>query len=343
MIKRPYVSIIVPVYNVEKYLPVCIESILLQTISDFELLLINDGSTDNSGEICNEYARLDNRVSVYHQKNAGASIARNRGIEEAISEYICFMDSDDWVDKEFLDNLCKNSDISDLNILTPISYDYEKYSILKKPQYSKGLYEASGICEFLIENDFFTIGDGGSCSKLYRKSIISQDGQRFLLNNAAYEDTLFTVHYLSKCEKVFLNEGAFYHYMHRGLNSLSTIRHPYSNYLDSGTYGLNIFVSMIDKYHFYQKKIFFIKGVTKFMNILNYSIFSLYRCSDPVDKDKRLNLIKELSLYNNRFKKGYKPSDIRLRTIKLILSIPSKRAIDFLLFLLFSASKKIIK
>ena len=88
-------SIIVPVYKVEKYIRSCIESILNQKYSDFELLLINDGSPDNSGEICDEYARSDERVKVFHQKNRGVSSARNVGLENSSGEYILFVDADD--------------------------------------------------------------------------------------------------------------------------------------------------------------------------------------------------------------------------------------------------------
>lgn len=91
------ISIIVPVYNTEKYLKECIGSILAQTYTDFELLLVDDGSTDNSGEICDEYAQKDSRVRVFHKENGGASSARNLGIEEAHGEYLHFVDADDFV------------------------------------------------------------------------------------------------------------------------------------------------------------------------------------------------------------------------------------------------------
>lgn len=91
------ISIIVPVYNTEKYIHACIDSILSQSITDFELLLINDGSTDWSGEICYEYAQKDSRIRVFHKKNGGVSSARNLGIEEAVGDYLHFVDADDIV------------------------------------------------------------------------------------------------------------------------------------------------------------------------------------------------------------------------------------------------------
>ena len=103
--KNKKVSIIVPVYNVEKYLQRCIESILTQTETDLELLLIDDGSKDKSGLICDEYAQKDERVNVIHKENGGVSSARNLGIEKANGEWMCFIDADDYVRLDFLSNI----------------------------------------------------------------------------------------------------------------------------------------------------------------------------------------------------------------------------------------------
>ena len=94
---NPQISVIVPVYNAEKYLRRCVDSILAQTFTNFELLLIDDGSKDKSGEICDEYARKDNRVKVFHKENGGVSSARNVGLDNAQGEWICFCDADDWM------------------------------------------------------------------------------------------------------------------------------------------------------------------------------------------------------------------------------------------------------
>jgi glycosyltransferase involved in cell wall biosynthesis len=99
------ISIIVPVYNAEKYLPQCIGSILSQTVTDFELLLIDDGSSDRSGKICDEYSRNDFRIRVFHKENSGVSSARNFGIDKAQGEWITFVDSDDWLATNFLEQM----------------------------------------------------------------------------------------------------------------------------------------------------------------------------------------------------------------------------------------------
>ena len=112
----PKVSIIVPVYNVEKYLSECVESILAQTFQDFELLLIDDGSRDNSGKICDKYAKNNDCIRVIHQQNSGASEARHTGVKYALGEWICFVDSDDTIPATSLEILVRNSSETDIVI-----------------------------------------------------------------------------------------------------------------------------------------------------------------------------------------------------------------------------------
>lgn len=101
-IRRCKISVIVPIYKAEKTLSKCISSILEQSLPDFELLLIDDGSSDASSSICEDWADRDERIRVFHQQNAGVSAARNKGLVEATGEYVCFVDSDDWVKTDYL-------------------------------------------------------------------------------------------------------------------------------------------------------------------------------------------------------------------------------------------------
>ncbi len=117
MNNSPLISVITPVYKVEEYLPKCIESILSQTFTDFELLLINDGSPDNSGKICNKYAERDSRIRVFHQKNQGVSTARNKGLNESKGKYILFVDSDDYLSSGTFLELSKMIDANNVDII----------------------------------------------------------------------------------------------------------------------------------------------------------------------------------------------------------------------------------
>lgn len=111
------ISIIVPVYNVEKYLSKCVESIVAQTFSDWELLLIDDGSKDNSGALCDEYADADDRVSVFHKENGGVSSARNLGLEKACGDWVMFVDADDWISNDCLEICLHEAIENDLQLL----------------------------------------------------------------------------------------------------------------------------------------------------------------------------------------------------------------------------------
>ena len=102
------ISIIIPVYNVKLYLDNCIQSVIQQSYTDFECILVDDGSTDGSSEICDQWAEKDNRIIIVHQPNGGVSSARNKGLEQAKGEYICFIDSDDWVDVDYLSAMINN-------------------------------------------------------------------------------------------------------------------------------------------------------------------------------------------------------------------------------------------
>jgi len=133
----PKISIIIPVYNSSKYISKCIESILNQTEADFEVLLIDDGSLDGSGNICDRYAVIDSRIRVFHKQNGGVSSARNLGLDNALGEMIFFIDSDDTVDKDYLEKLMIKSDedyvisgvkILENDFLKPVMTNNENFS-----------------------------------------------------------------------------------------------------------------------------------------------------------------------------------------------------------------------
>lgn len=149
---NPKISVIIPVYNTEKYLDKCIQSILNQTYTNFELLLINDGSKDNSGNICDKYAKEDNRVRVFHKKNEGVSTARNMGLDNAKGEWVCFVDSDDFILENslfFLKNLVEpNKDI--YMFKTAILYDD---AITKKEYTKKNVEQTNELWKYIFKKN----------------------------------------------------------------------------------------------------------------------------------------------------------------------------------------------
>ena len=208
--KVPSISIIVPVYNVEKYLKKCIDSILNQSFQNFELILVDDGSTDSSGEICNEYALKDRRVLVIHKENGGLSSARNEGIKASSAEYVGFVDSDDYISfsmYEFLYNnlIENNADISICGL-------YNCYENNVYPQYSKKefyLLNNEQALKMALEGKIFSVH---AVNKLYRKSLF--EDVLFPINKLS-EDAFTIPKLLLKSRRVVVNTVPLYFYVHR--------------------------------------------------------------------------------------------------------------------------------
>ena len=208
----PKVSVIVPVYNVEKYLNRCIDSILNQKFTDFELILVDDGSPDNCGVICDEYAENDSRVRVVHKENGGVSAARNSGIEVANGEYIMFVDSDDYIDSRMLEDMLKY-DSSDI-VFSGLKYINEQGEIL-----SDGTVESfdkidleSFVRKYYIQMEETHI-ISGPCNKLFKKGIIDVNNIRFNEDISICEDGLFVINFINKANTFSNIEYAYYSYV----------------------------------------------------------------------------------------------------------------------------------
>lgn len=190
----PLISVIVPVYNVERFLSRCIDSILAQKYKNFELLLINDGSKDASGHMCDLYAEVDARIKVFHKENGGVSSARNLGLEKAKGEWITFCDSDDYVKDFWLDNFIKNIDAT----TDFVCQGYEASSAISG-KHSIGINadaNAESILDNITHNDLL----GYVCTKLFKKNIIERSGIIFNERIRFREDCFFVIQYLSKIE-----------------------------------------------------------------------------------------------------------------------------------------------
>lgn len=188
------ITIIIPVYNASKYLDECLNSVSAQTFADWECILINDGSTDNSGAICDKWAATDCRFKVVHQANAGVSVARNKGIELAKGEYIAFIDSDDWVDENYLMILsrnCVNADITISGITCHYDNGYFTKSVPSQTRISS--FSAVNCCfDDIIEQQLVH----GPTNKLYKRSIIKMHHICFPKDKSFGEDLEFNFAYL---------------------------------------------------------------------------------------------------------------------------------------------------
>lgn len=164
------ISVIVPIYNVSQYLRKCIDSILEQDYKNFEIILINDGSTDDSGKICDEYAEKYKNINVYHQKNCGISSARNLGVSKVTGKYIAFVDSDDFVMKDFLSSMHSNLKQNNVDISCCGSYEYFNENKITNPNYIniEQKYEKDEAQKYLNIIGYFNCGPW---NKLYKREV----------------------------------------------------------------------------------------------------------------------------------------------------------------------------
>lgn len=210
MKNQDLISIIVPVYNVENYLDRCVDSIVKQTYKNIEIILVDDGATDNSGKICDKWSKSDDRVKVFHKKNGGLSDARNYGIKNSTGKYLTFVDSDDYIDKEYvkyLYSLIKKDDydisIAQQTIVTK-NNKKESASLIKEVSYKK----LEAIKHLLLE-DSFTVS---ACAKLYKRELF--DNIEFP-KGKLYEDNGTMYKIFDNVEKVICSSRPVYYYVIR--------------------------------------------------------------------------------------------------------------------------------
>lgn len=213
--QSPKISIIVPVYKVEQYLPKCIDSILSQTYEDWELLLIDDGSPDNSGNICDEYAKMDERIRVFHKENAGVSCARNLGLDNAKGEFVMFVDSDDWISTDCLQVCVDEIEVDNLDAL-----QFGFFSVTDSSENSRvktSTIPLSG--EEYIQNNSFNVCVWGG---LYKRDIIEENKIRFPIDLKLAEDQIFVLSFIKKAVRIKYLDRAMYYYLQRSVSAVHT-------------------------------------------------------------------------------------------------------------------------
>ena len=215
MIKEK-ISIIVPVYNVEAYLERCVESILKQTYTNLEILLVNDGSTDKSGELCDKLALRDHRIRVIHKENGGLSDARNRGIDEASSNLIGFIDSDDYIDEDMYETLYRQMVASKADLSMCGHYDvYHQIPEKQVAEIKTWELMPEEAIKMVMEAKILSVT---AVNKLYKKALFEQ--LRFRIGKIA-EDAFIMVDLIHQCSKVVATNEKKYYYVHRE-NSITT-------------------------------------------------------------------------------------------------------------------------
>lgn len=201
------IDVIVPIYNLEKYLDRCVTSLIAQTFKDIRIILIDDGSTDRSSVICDNWAEKYNNVVVIHKKNGGLSSARNAALDISFSDYIGFVDGDDYVDKEMFERLYANAIKYNADVSCCMMYDEKDEK--KRARCSK----TSGIINGKDDILRFVLNNGAHvCNKLFKREIF--DDIRFS-SQRTYEDVWIFLEWLEKVDSIYVDNKAFYHYVQR--------------------------------------------------------------------------------------------------------------------------------
>lgn len=261
------VSVIIPIYNVEQYVEQCVRSVMNQTLRDIEIICVDDGSTDASGEICDKLQNEDDRVKVLHKKNGGLVSARKAGMRLATSEYVGFVDGDDWVETEFYQDLYEAMITYDVSMVESGIIDQSEYMMTaRKGKLDTGIYEKeeflTNIAPYLIYDGLFFSGGVisiSACNKLFKKEAFERVYQKLDDRYSMFEDVVSVYSYLMTYMSVYVINKAYYHYR---VNAVSIKRKKYDNMpsiLRSHCQVFNYFIERLNYVNTYKEQIDYFK------------------------------------------------------------------------------------
>ncbi|PCJ95895.1 MAG: glycosyl transferase [Flavobacteriaceae bacterium] len=234
------ISVIVPIFRIEKYLPKCIDSLLDQSFLDFELILVDDGSPDNCPKICDDYAKIDNRIKVIHKKNGGLLSARKEGLNNAEGKYISYVDGDDWVDKYYLDTLFKLAEANDSDLVVTGHFrEFDGKIETIKPK-MVGIYNERELKSSIIPNAIY---NGEFCEHGISTYVWNKLFKRELLCDVLFdvpneivmgEDAAITFGYLAISKSLVISRIPLYYYRQRHDSIVKSIENPKTEYYRLG-------------------------------------------------------------------------------------------------------------
>ena len=228
------VSVIIPIYNVEKYLRECLESVIDQTLKDIEIICVDDGSPDNCPRICDEYAQKDNRIKVIHKENGGYGSAVNRGLEEATGEYIGIVEPDDYIDSKMYEDLYAIAQKYDSDIVKSGFYDNlqtSKYSHCTKVKWKDYIPEDKSFT--IKEYPYFLYYHPSIWSCIYKRSFLESNGIRFVeAAGSGWTDNPFQVQTMCLAQKINYTSNAYYYWRRGKSNKLNDFSIPFKRSLE---------------------------------------------------------------------------------------------------------------
>lgn len=326
--RSPVFSIIVPVYNAEHFIKTCLDSLLEQTYPEFELLLIDDGSTDRSGKICDEYAGRDSRIQVFHEKNKGVSASRNKGLQMASGKYVNFVDADDWVAADYLQSY--------VDARKDFDYDIVFTELVKHFNGEKSftpLQDCSVVCPEDLSSVLTNLFDSGefgyACNKSLKKEIIDcyrlQFDSRLFLN----EDMVFMIDFCLNAQSVRLFPTQIYNYRIHFLSQSFNRDIDYRKYYLSCAICCDKSIRLAQKIanpEFYEAVRRYVLGRRR------WAVLNMYMVNEIPKRKERLEYLKKLHdrFYIDVNGKGF---------VNLGLKIKNNLVADLLLMTIFTLAR----
>lgn len=298
------ISTIIPIYNTEKYIKRCLDSVIsAKKKLTLEIILINDGSTDNSLKICDEYAKNYDFIKIFTQDNAGVSSARNKGITEAKGDFISFIDSDDWIEEEFFTKMFNVIKEGSIDLLVTNIQDFTKDGIYKNKKHEIQYLSSDKLFEpkRLFQKDIFLPTNSPS-NKLYFRSIIINNNILFKEHLKNGEDFIFVLEYALCCKKIqFIND---YSYNYNKLSETSVTSNYIKNYYSILKKTKDEFFSIIKKYQKIEEK----EKIHHYFKVASKAIFEEGKITNGKSFKQRYYSIKgilnieEIKVFRNEYK-----------------------------------------
>ncbi len=317
------VSIIIPVYKAEDCISRCLDSVISQSFPDWECILVDDGSPDNSGKICDDYAAKDSRIRVIHQKNAGASAARNTGMDIANGQYICFADADDYIKPEYISSMLEEREEDVDLILQGITHIHGDRTDLLGFK-NKQTFALDSTCDFFDNYSLFRFC--GSYSKLFKRDIIEKYDIRYSTEIICAEDYDLLLRYLVHCDKMKVLTCCNYVYISNE-GSVSTrmysFEKEYSGLCQIAN-SMGEFAKKVNNEGLTKQQQYLVTYYTQRVLFANYK--------NNYDRSQRLSNFKKIDKhYLDYFGEYHKPETSFLALVKILYSNRCFRVLDFIM------------
>lgn len=320
---EPLISIVVPVYNAEKFIEKCLNSIHTQSYTNWECIVVNDGSHDNSGIICDKYSKIDHRFKIVHKENAGVGSARNLGIDMSKGQFITFIDSDDYVDSNYIADFilhypCKKSIVINGMITKTPTEQYTSFLYANKTT-----LDGTTASNLIVKYDLFR--DGGPVNKLFDLEVIRENNLRFRTDISYHEDHIFVYSYYLFIDYIILSGFCGYYYMYYQADSKGSLSRIGKRKVESLFKASDIFLDIVPrlfaKYEIedelYKAKVLtrtgFSQRILALYNLYFYSSYPACKCKKILSQEK--NFIPQI-------KEMYYPLSFKRKIILNILSLP---------------------